>query len=72
VLTNIGQIQYCVGMMSCDKVNNSECPNCGEEFYCGVESGEDECWCMDIPKVSSDLLILGEACWCSNCLLEFY
>jgi hypothetical protein len=55
--------------MSCDKVN-SECPNCGEEFYCGVESGEDKCWCMDIPKVSSDLLILGEACWCSNCLLE--
>lgn len=43
------------------------CELCGEEFRCGVNEGNDICWCMDVQAVAP---IPGKEdfCWCPKCL----
>ncbi len=44
------------------------CPECGSKTYCGIEAGEETCWCFDIeprdlPKPEQD-----QQCLCRHCL----
>ncbi len=42
------------------------CPGCGRHFVCGMEAGQEECWCMERPVLP---LEAGEggACLCPEC-----
>mgnify|MGYP003112273188 CR=1 FL=1 len=41
------------------------CEICKSEFECGIENGEDKCWCFNYPKV---LEVDSKKCICKKCL----
>ncbi len=49
-----------------DAVSQAVCPVCGLHFVCGMQSGQEECWCMERPALP---LEDGEggACLCPEC-----
>ncbi|MGB4115217.1 MAG: cysteine-rich CWC family protein [Polaromonas sp.] len=51
----------------------STCPQCGAGLRCGAVSGDETCWCFDMPRVvalpSSDLTQKA-SCLCRNCLQQ--
>lgn len=54
-----------------DKRENSNCSNCGELLYCGVEGGKSQCWCMDeTPSESIRIKFsnISDGCVCKKCL----
>ena len=32
-------------------VPTSVCPQCGAQFRCGMEGGDQECWCASLPPL---------------------
>lgn len=44
------------------------CPGCGKAFRCGMNAGQEPCWCAALPP----LLAVPEAgaarCYCPSCL----
>jgi uncharacterized protein DUF5522/cysteine-rich CWC protein len=50
-------------------LEQKSCSGCGQKFICGAESGEESCWCNDLPHVS---LVANEDqdCFCPQCLRE--
>jgi len=40
------------------------CENCGQEFFCEIEAGKEECWCFHKTPKSID----GNSCLCEWCL----
>ena len=44
----------------------TECSKCGENFYCGVEKGDNDCWCFHKPKKQPN----GKLCYCEECLMK--
>ena len=49
-----------------DGASNTVCPVCGRHFICGMEAGQEACWCMERPVLP---LEVGEggACLCPEC-----
>lgn len=49
--------------------DQNQCPRCGNERVCGMESKMDSCWCSDMPvlQTRSDE---APVCYCKNCLEE--
>ena len=49
-----------------DGTPRTVCPSCGRHFVCGMEAGQEECWCMERPVLP---LEAGEggACLCPEC-----
>ncbi|MFB0936585.1 MAG: cysteine-rich CWC family protein [Propionivibrio sp.] len=49
-----------------DSLPKAVCPVCGRHFVCGMEAGQEECWCMERPVLP---LEAGEggACLCPEC-----
>ena len=43
------------------------CEICKTKFKCGVENGEEKCWCFEYPNI---LPIDSEKCICEKCLKE--
>ena len=50
-------------------LGQQSCSSCRDSFACGPESGEEQCWCDDLPRVS---LVAREDqdCLCPKCLRE--
>ncbi|MDO8958740.1 MAG: cysteine-rich CWC family protein [Rhodocyclaceae bacterium] len=42
------------------------CPRCGATFTCGMEAGQEKCWCADLPPLPIDPVVPG--CFCPDCL----
>jgi len=53
--------------MSSAKQKN--CSSCGEDFTCGAEGGEGQCWCEALPHLSL-AAIEGRDCFCPQCLSD--
>lgn len=54
--------------MSQDKPNIN-CVECGAAFRCGVEAGENSCWCFALPQVLSlPQDDEKQGCLCPKCL----
>ena len=49
-----------------DGVSTAACPLCGRHFVCGMEAGQESCWCMERPALP---LEAGEGgtCLCPDC-----
>ena len=45
------------------------CSNCGAGFTCGISSGDEACWCNDLPHISP-VGIEEEDCLCPRCLID--
>ena len=43
------------------------CDICNTEFECGIENGDDKCWCFDYPNI---LQVNDKKCICIKCLKE--
>ncbi|MDP2821878.1 MAG: cysteine-rich CWC family protein [Sulfuritalea sp.] len=56
----------------------SVCPQCGAQFRCGMEAGDQECWCASLPPLlpllplpaQSDPGSPAASCLCPACLKE--
>lgn len=51
------------------------CPRCGAEFRCGMEAGDQECWCASLPALLPLPAPAGAdapaaSCLCLSCLRE--
>lgn len=49
----------------------STCPQCGAEFRCGMEGGDERCWCAELPPLPQLPAQSGEfaaSCLCPACL----
>src|SRR4051812_2794120 len=44
----------------------SACPDCGQEFICGVVSGQSDCWCAACPTLLNPQR--DGTCLCPTCL----
>ena len=54
------------------QANTSVCPRCGASFVCGMQSGQEPCWCAALPSVmplDRNATSTG-TCYCSECLKE--
>jgi hypothetical protein len=52
---------------------NSRCSRCGAPFRCGMEGGDNECWCAGLPPLmplpaASDAGSSEAGCLCPACL----
>jgi hypothetical protein len=47
----------------------SNCTCCGAAFSCGMEAGDDSCWCVGYPKVEPAADVTS--CLCPVCLQRF-
>jgi hypothetical protein len=45
------------------------CAKCGQIFTCGSAAGERQCWCEDLPHISS-ISDPTQDCFCADCLAE--
>ncbi len=45
----------------------NHCPLCGARFRCGMASGQEVCWCMELP-VACGLPETEGRCLCPDCL----
>ncbi len=43
------------------------CPACGQQNQCGVAAGAADCWCRQLPQLSS-ADASAVACYCPVCL----
>ncbi len=43
----------------------SPCARCGAGFTCGMQAGEEPCWCASLPPLAP---VPGRACLCRGCL----
>lgn len=43
------------------------CPECGEHFTCGSQSGAGHCWCDEMPSLPASALVQSD-CLCPKCL----
>ena len=41
------------------------CARCGAAFACGMQAGEERCWCNDLPLLQP---VAGRGCICRACL----
>ena len=50
-----------------ESLEQKKCSRCGDSFGCGLETGQEHCWCEHLPHVS---LVANEDqdCLCPNCL----
>ena len=48
-------------------LEQKKCSSCGNSFGCGIETGQEHCWCEHLPHIS---LVANEDqdCLCPNCL----
>lgn len=44
------------------------CPRCGAAFTCGMNAGQEPCWCTILPLLSTPLPDAG--CYCPACLKQ--
>jgi len=49
------------------------CPQCGAQFRCGMEGGDQECWCASLPALlplpaKSEPGAPAASCLCPDCL----
>ena len=48
------------------------CASCGAPFECGAVAGADDCWCVHVPLLPSEVLASlaeeFEGCLCPACL----
>ena len=58
---------FAASLMSSAKQKN--CSNCGEDFTCGAEGGEGQCWCEALPHLPL-AAIEGRDCFCPQCLSD--
>lgn len=42
-----------MNMVSATAAPTSVCPQCGAQFRCGMEGGDEECWCAGLPPLLS-------------------
>jgi hypothetical protein len=54
---------------------NSRCAKCGAEFRCGMEAGDQQCWCASLPSfmplpAASEPGSTEAGCYCPTCLKE--
>lgn len=50
---------------------NSLCESCGEDFFCGAETGN--CWCFEVKIAPETLTEVGQKydkCLCPTCLFD--
>ncbi|MEW6687926.1 MAG: cysteine-rich CWC family protein [Pseudomonadota bacterium] len=45
----------------------ASCARCGAAFHCGMQAGEERCWCSDLPPLAP---VPGRGCLCRACLEE--
>jgi len=45
----------------------SRCALCGAAFTCGVQAGEEPCWCASLSALEP---VPGRSCLCRSCLEE--
>jgi hypothetical protein len=45
------------------------CPQCNQEFICGLEAGLNSCWCGDLPRIMP-VVADGPGCLCRDCLTQ--
>lgn len=45
------------------------CQRCGKEFTC---TGDNKCWCTNIPYVKFEHTVQYNDCICEKCLVELY
>jgi hypothetical protein len=58
---------FAASLMSSAKQKN--CSSCGEDFTCGAEGGEGQCWCEALPHLPL-AAIEGRDCFCPQCLSD--
>jgi len=44
----------------------SRCAGCGAAFNCGMQAGQEPCWCASLPALEP--VPGGRACLCRACL----
>lgn len=44
----------------------TRCSSCGENFFCGIEARNGDCWCFHKPKKQPH----EEHCFCEKCLTD--
>ncbi len=53
-------------------MTNKTCTTCGTDFTCGIESGNQTCWCFDLPNIipieAIDRVDTASDCLCPTCL----
>jgi hypothetical protein len=42
----------------------SRCARCGAPFLCGMQAGEEPCWCAALPPLEP---VPGRTCLCRAC-----
>jgi hypothetical protein len=47
--------------------NNSQCARCGAPFVCGMQAGQEPCWCASLPPIEP---APGRGCLCRGCFEE--
>ncbi|MFA6312377.1 MAG: cysteine-rich CWC family protein [Sterolibacterium sp.] len=49
--------------------STNTCPRCGAIFACGMQTGQEPCWCAELPvlKVKADQ---ASSCYCPACLKQ--
>ncbi|MCK9379616.1 MAG: cysteine-rich CWC family protein [Sulfuritalea sp.] len=55
------------------EVVTNVCPQCGAKFRCGMEGGDQECWCAALPPLlpipaTADEGAPAASCLCPACL----
>jgi len=43
----------------------TRCAVCGAAFTCGMQAGQEPCWCASLPALKP---VPGRACLCRRCL----
>jgi hypothetical protein len=51
------------------RVRIKVCPECSAEFFCGPKSGDDRCWCDELPPLPPSTAP-GADCLCPACLAK--
>jgi hypothetical protein len=54
-------------MEATKKPPESLCARCGAPFSCGMQAGEQDCWCSRLPALQP---VAGRGCICRACLEE--
>lgn len=47
----------------------NRCPRCGKTFTCGMQAGQERCWCSEMPTLPAPYR-QGKGCFCPDCLKE--
>ena len=47
--------------------NETRCARCGAVFTCGMQAGQEPCWCAELPAIEP---VPGRNCLCQACLKD--